>query len=696
MTVVEGLASAQRSPTPDEKLFLKLAITHGLINHAQAQALLQLSQKQPQTVQELAVSEGLLSPKHVQGLKRALLSSRIAHVDKLYAQILQSRGYISSQNLHKAQEVQRRRRYQVRLGEILVSAGVLSMERHTEILRLVLQTPSLTAQTVDAIQGVTTPPSELPAEPPSVARKLSSRRSSRRSGGSASRRQRPSRRRASAAPPAQPVFEIKGDEASNSGQSKSGLGLEDKPRRKSRRRRTQLSSQNSQNAEAGLETVSAAPAQRSSGSKTDDPLARPTFDSEFLESAIQIRLQDSKEDSALSAHDRELLKRDMETAETMRKSGTTFSQLDKITLSAASGDVFQPDEYFKRRRRSTLQKYFVQSVLASVAVIVLVLGFIIWSNRSKLSALQTALTELSQETKPREAHSRLNQCQTLFTSLGTLGLSDKDLWEAQTKLKSMRLVNEVRLASLDNKTEQARELVDRAWKERVKALETGQFPAVERETLESLERDVDFGELMNRAQGFLDMRAYGRAHGEYKKAQAMKLSSEQRAWHPTAPIRALQTIEAKLEKSFKLRAKALDSDPEDLSKRQEYRAARKQFLELFGRQLGQALKEPETMFKGLVQEGRELLRKNEAQNALEAFLEARNQKHSESLRYEVARSRELALFQYYFAKGLREEDLNHYQKALKAYRKAQSLNMTNNQVERLNRRIQVCEEKLKP
>jgi hypothetical protein len=104
---------------PAEKFFLKIALKNELLTRQQIHKLLQLSQTTGRSVAELALSRGMLGDDQVDRIQRTLAGSQVARIDQLYAQTLRQRRLVADVHLKQALKIQKKRAFEVRLGELL-------------------------------------------------------------------------------------------------------------------------------------------------------------------------------------------------------------------------------------------------------------------------------------------------------------------------------------------------------------------------------------------------------------------------------------------------------------------------------------------------------------------------------------------------------------------------------------------------
>jgi formylglycine-generating enzyme required for sulfatase activity len=82
---------------------------------------------------------GLLTPEEVDQIHEAQAASQVLRLDSLYADIALRLGVASRADLDAAFAIQRERRFQIRVGELLVDRGAISSAQHRQVLMELLQ-----------------------------------------------------------------------------------------------------------------------------------------------------------------------------------------------------------------------------------------------------------------------------------------------------------------------------------------------------------------------------------------------------------------------------------------------------------------------------------------------------------------------------------------------------------------------------
>ncbi|MDF1666739.1 MAG: hypothetical protein P1V97_33625 [Planctomycetota bacterium] len=510
---------------------MKLALKNGLLTRQQIHGLIQKSRSTGRGVAELALSDGVLADDQVDRIQRALIGSRVARIDQMYGRVVQSRGLVPTNYIARAFEIQKQRNYEVRLGELLVSANLLSMEAHAMILKEVL---SRLGQ-----EGAGGPPATpLPPPPPVQASPTSSRsgRLGSRPPLSSGRRRiggRPSgatRAQPTSATRAQPVLELKGDSVKK-------LSLDQVPKTPATvdkpgfERETRL--------DEGYQPLGLGATKADSLLIEHSKKDRYTSErgQQFLASAMEIELDDEDEEAALTAHDRALLENDVKIVEDMSRSGmTTFGKLDDIAFSATKVEGaaagFKADEYFRKRRRRNLSKQILYATGGGILLALLLVMVMAWSNSSSFADLKTRATEARAKTDPTAAYNDFTAINRDLKSLGSLGVQDKAAKEFERFLSAMILQSQIRSLIALGKEDKALTVLEESRAERAAELEKGVSEDALGLTLslfEEMNNEIEFAKAWRIGANAESLERYGLALRSFRQAQLLASFEDNRA-----------------------------------------------------------------------------------------------------------------------------------------------------------------------
>jgi tetratricopeptide (TPR) repeat protein len=539
---------------PAEKFFLKIALKNELLTRQQIHKLLQLSQTTGRSVAELALSRGMLGDDQVDRIQRTLAGSQVARIDQLYAQTLRQRRLVADVHLKQALKIQKKRAFEVRLGELLVTAGLISLETHAHILK-------------DVLGGLE---NKLRAPVPRTGSASKTGLGSRPPLASARRLGRPS-----GATKAQPVLELKGDSV-RQGSLKSSQSKAKKaskaPKKQGFERKTRLDAGYKPGVGLTDETASVA---YSSSSKS-----QASNDKQFVVSAIDIELEDDED--ALTEHDRAMIEDDVKTVQSMSRSGlTTFDKLDGIQLSTSMDPdalAFQPDEYFLKRRRTDFKRKFFGAIVGALVLAIVSAVLVAWNNSSALASLKTRVLAVRRDSSLNKAFNDLKGIKRDFESLGHFGLSAPEKQKFESFLRGMILQSEIHSLLAEEKDSQAENALRQGRVQRARELRRGspeEQVGLSVKLLKKLRDKINFARAWRDALAFQSERRYGLAIRCYLRA------------HDDAPVddnraeQRVKKIEANLlSRVLKLQKRAQVGDVSSIA---EWQEARKNFYQIFQR-----------------------------------------------------------------------------------------------------------------
>src|SRR5438132_136164 len=115
---------AAPSLTLDEQFFHRIAVKNGLITKDDVEECVRVrnalaARGKKKALEEIMLDTGLLTPEEVDRIHEAQAASQVLRLDSLYADIALRLGHASRADLDRAFALQRERRFQVRVGELL-------------------------------------------------------------------------------------------------------------------------------------------------------------------------------------------------------------------------------------------------------------------------------------------------------------------------------------------------------------------------------------------------------------------------------------------------------------------------------------------------------------------------------------------------------------------------------------------------
>jgi hypothetical protein len=630
-------------PGPAEKFFLKVALKNGLLSRQQIQTLLQQSRVTGRGVAELALRDGLLGKEHIDRIQRAVVGSRVARIDQLYAQTLQHQGLVTPQYLARALEIQKQRSYEVRLGELLVSAGLISMESHTMALKNVLDrltqgnqpnTRHLHAP-APAAMAAKNKPSPFGSRPEAASRGI---------GG-----------RPSGATRAQPVLELKGDSAKKVALEQ--VRAQSQQHAPGFERQTRLDEGHS-SARPGEETKSV---ERSRGS--DSSLIETQ--KSFLQSAMEIELEDENDEVALIEHDQAILEDDMKLAESMSRSGiNSFGKIDEIKLSTTLGSTksegFKADVYFRKRRQSEFKKQAMAGLVALIVFTLVTAVLLAWNHSSSFESLKVRVSTARRSRNDVAAYNELGAIKRDFDALRRFGVSTEEATQFESLLSALILQSKVRSLIEEKKLGEAEDALNEGRVQRRMDLEIGRKAeslGLTPKLIQELENEIGFSKSWRAAQYFESNRRLSQALKNYQHAQIFAKVEDDR------PERRIKLIQSRLfDRVNQLRNRAKTGDSVAVSVWQD---ARKEYYQLFQKIPGKSLvvinRDGES--KRLIGDAREQIAENRFQQALEFYLEARSLSPNTELDHQIAILRRKIRCKRSLAEAKRFIELKAYESA---------------------------------
>jgi len=111
--------------TVEERFFLHIALKNGLLTQVDADRAVRLCGERDLPLEEAITALALLDAPQVKRVREAMAASQVVRLDSIYAEVALARGAPRAA-IEAAQAEQRRQRYRVRLGNLLVDGGGLA------------------------------------------------------------------------------------------------------------------------------------------------------------------------------------------------------------------------------------------------------------------------------------------------------------------------------------------------------------------------------------------------------------------------------------------------------------------------------------------------------------------------------------------------------------------------------------------
>jgi formylglycine-generating enzyme required for sulfatase activity len=129
------------SLTLDERFLVEIALKNGLLARVpleralQERAALERERGEPVAFDRLLVERGLLSPRHVERIRRAQAATHALRLDAVYAETARRLGVVDEAALDALLDERRRAPRLDRIGDELLERGAIAPEDHARILR---------------------------------------------------------------------------------------------------------------------------------------------------------------------------------------------------------------------------------------------------------------------------------------------------------------------------------------------------------------------------------------------------------------------------------------------------------------------------------------------------------------------------------------------------------------------------------
>ena len=125
--------------TLDERFFARIAVKNGLLSEADLALATRERVTSGRALPEVLKGRGLLTEAQIGKVREAQIASQVVRIDSLYADILVRGRLVPRSTIEEAFAEQRRRRYKVRIGDLLVANKTLSVEGHKAVLDALLK-----------------------------------------------------------------------------------------------------------------------------------------------------------------------------------------------------------------------------------------------------------------------------------------------------------------------------------------------------------------------------------------------------------------------------------------------------------------------------------------------------------------------------------------------------------------------------
>lgn len=615
--------------TVDERFFLHIALKNGLLDQAGADRAMEACRQNDLSLEEAIRALGLLAETEVLKVREAMAASQVVRLDSVYGDVAVTRGLVPRDAVDAAFAEQRRQRYRVRLGNLLVERGLLSAEQHrsviTEVIRRLKELgPEAYGSTVER-RG-------LQAERVAFGAGSDLAGGSSRLGGGAPASLADTRM----LPPARP---IQPSEGTARGWLDAGGGLSSEP------------------------------------SQAPDKL---------VESAIRIGLSSEsnvltlhRSDEAASLRDLVSLSRSTDPAD---ESESASFVLDRAALEgqsdAGSGvDGFAADDYVsRRRRRQRLLLVGGGAAAAAVLAAVVSVGLAVVSNRDALADVRTLMAEAQSARDPEAKRRAYLRASERMSAVGSLGVSADTRAELLDRVRWGALQAEALASMAAGRPEEARQLLERR---------RAEVPALAKADHDQLLRQAAREHALSLARAAESRKEWAAAVAAYRDAR------DQGDPGGVAGTR-LAAIRADLVRSMDaLHQRARETLAEE--DEGAFTRAAKLITELFNEDPGIKERLEDVQYRRAMARGEEALRKDELDPAQQAFDTARRlrpaSKDVDPWLARVAARRELKDEE---RRGAEAERRGRWDEAVEFYRRALDLASKDEERRRFEETIERC------
>jgi formylglycine-generating enzyme required for sulfatase activity len=359
--------------TLEERFFARIALKNGLLSETDLALATRDRVASGRPLAQILRARGLLTDAQIAKVREAQVASQVVRLDSLYADIVVERGLLPRSTIESAFHEQRRRRFKVRIGDLLVERGALAIASHRSVLSEMLARLEAEGASFAA-----------PGEKPSIPRTPAAPAESGLHPSLASYGTSPAPRgqtdrlspeklaepTPAPAPPVPPTARVAG--ASISLQGDSGSEVKDAPPRPTARR--PIPPTGEVPSTSFLEENAKALGVREASQRTRAHLHGPDGEAsaKLLASALELRLSSADDEPLLlSEEDKKLLEEDRARLESLEKPSPVLERQSPATTGDDSRPSFSPDLYFKRQKRRRRALNAIAGALALALLVVL-------------------------------------------------------------------------------------------------------------------------------------------------------------------------------------------------------------------------------------------------------------------------------------------------------------------------------------
>ncbi len=123
----------------EDRFLLQIALKNRILDSAQAQRLEGEAAATRERLEVILLRLRILDERQIERLRSAMAASQIVRMDSIYAAILTEHRVVPPQILEEAFAEQRRHRFRVRVGQVLVDRGLLTPLAHRQVTSEVIR-----------------------------------------------------------------------------------------------------------------------------------------------------------------------------------------------------------------------------------------------------------------------------------------------------------------------------------------------------------------------------------------------------------------------------------------------------------------------------------------------------------------------------------------------------------------------------
>jgi len=446
--------------TVEDRFFLQIALKNRLLSEAEAEEAVARLEREGGPIEAVLFRLRLLDEAAIRRVRQAISASQVVRLDSLYADLALAEGHVTRAQVEEAFAEQRRQRFRVRIGNVLLGRGRVDPEAHRRLISRVIRQVKREAASESGPRPRPTPPTGVPRvpappAPPPVPAPAPSPPDEEEGfghrtveldvspvaaiGGSGSEDTTEAYR---------PTMDLDEGPPAGRGEVEQSLASDARP--------TSAVSEEGgfifENLDRLERSGEGAPAPAASTSDSD-----VSFDDDVLV-ASAIRLGLSATDETLCRSDERVLRDDLARASA---SGSDDFVLDRVALSGSKDGSFDPEAYVARRRRRALAfKVSGGALFAAGLVLLIGLGIVAYGNRTRRDEVRELLRAAELEEDPDERQVQLALASKALAEVGPLGVDGAVIAALDERIRWRKLQAMAEASLAAGRPEAARDLLE--------------------------------------------------------------------------------------------------------------------------------------------------------------------------------------------------------------------------------------------